>query len=203
MQNIYLWKFAETTCQISFKCCSCLSCSWALCALSGAAAENMLGTLLCVGPGSVLLDPYGSTISETTSEAWSVEVLPSDSGKFTLVLKGYLTLDLQYTIIERDAFISNNVEMSDVLVSHSSPDMCAQLLTIHICLHVTDLYLQGKKKENNSPRVASRNCRCFSTCSEGSSCLRSCFAMLHLQLHMHCNCICKCTLSDNYIYLFF
>ncbi|CAF96449.1 unnamed protein product, partial [Tetraodon nigroviridis] len=46
---------------------------------SGAAAENMLGTLLCVGPGSVLLDPYGSTISETTSEAWSVEVLPSDS----------------------------------------------------------------------------------------------------------------------------
>uniref|UniRef100_H3D9U9 GTPase-activating protein and VPS9 domain-containing protein 1 n=1 Tax=Tetraodon nigroviridis TaxID=99883 RepID=H3D9U9_TETNG len=48
-------------------------------AASGAAAENMLGTLLCVGPGSVLLDPYGSTISETTSEAWSVEVLPSDS----------------------------------------------------------------------------------------------------------------------------
>uniref|UniRef100_A0A669CSK7 GTPase-activating protein and VPS9 domain-containing protein 1 n=1 Tax=Oreochromis niloticus TaxID=8128 RepID=A0A669CSK7_ORENI len=46
----------------------------------GAAAENMLGSLLCLpGTGSVLLDPYGSTISETTSEAWSVEVLPSDS----------------------------------------------------------------------------------------------------------------------------
>lgn len=48
---------------------------------TGAAAENMLGSLLCPhGSGSVLLDPYGSTISETTSEAWSVEVLPSDSG---------------------------------------------------------------------------------------------------------------------------
>ncbi|MED6265402.1 GTPase-activating protein and VPS9 domain-containing protein 1, partial [Characodon lateralis] len=45
-----------------------------------AAAENMLGSLLCLpGSSSVLLDPYGSTISETTSEAWSVEVLPSDS----------------------------------------------------------------------------------------------------------------------------
>lgn len=41
----------------------------------------MLGSLLCPhGSSSVLLDPYGSTISETTSEAWSVEVLPSDSG---------------------------------------------------------------------------------------------------------------------------
>lgn len=48
--------------------------------LSRVAAENMLGSLLCPGSGSVLLDPYGSTISETTSEAWSVEVLPSDSG---------------------------------------------------------------------------------------------------------------------------
>ncbi|XP_061907109.1 GTPase-activating protein and VPS9 domain-containing protein 1 isoform X3 [Entelurus aequoreus] len=48
--------------------------------MAGAAAENMLGSLLCLpGSGSVLLDPYGSTISETTSEAWSVEVLPSDS----------------------------------------------------------------------------------------------------------------------------
>uniref|UniRef100_A0AAX7VTB5 GTPase-activating protein and VPS9 domain-containing protein 1 n=1 Tax=Astatotilapia calliptera TaxID=8154 RepID=A0AAX7VTB5_ASTCA len=48
--------------------------------IAGAAAENMLGSLLCLpGTGSVLLDPYGSTISETTSEAWSVEVLPSDS----------------------------------------------------------------------------------------------------------------------------
>ncbi|KAF2985777.1 hypothetical protein EK904_004906 [Melospiza melodia maxima] len=48
---------------------------------AGAAAENMLGSLLCLpGSGSVLLDPCtGSTISETTSEAWSVEVLPSDS----------------------------------------------------------------------------------------------------------------------------
>ncbi|CAB1321893.1 unnamed protein product [Coregonus sp. 'balchen'] len=45
-----------------------------------ATVENMLGSLLCLpGSGSVLLDPYGSTISETTSEAWSVEVLPSDS----------------------------------------------------------------------------------------------------------------------------
>lgn len=49
---------------------------------AGAAAENVLGSLLCLpGSGSVLLDPCtGSTISETTSEAWSVEVLPSDSG---------------------------------------------------------------------------------------------------------------------------
>ncbi|XP_030630436.1 GTPase-activating protein and VPS9 domain-containing protein 1 isoform X2 [Chanos chanos] len=48
--------------------------------IGGAATENMLGSLLCLpGSGSVLLDPYGSTISETTSEAWSVEVLPSDS----------------------------------------------------------------------------------------------------------------------------
>uniref|UniRef100_A0AAY5EHA1 Ras-GAP domain-containing protein n=1 Tax=Electrophorus electricus TaxID=8005 RepID=A0AAY5EHA1_ELEEL len=48
--------------------------------IAGAAVENMLGNLLCLpGPGCVLLDPYGSTISETTSEAWSVEVLPSDS----------------------------------------------------------------------------------------------------------------------------
>uniref|UniRef100_A0A673H9T5 GTPase-activating protein and VPS9 domain-containing protein 1-like n=1 Tax=Sinocyclocheilus rhinocerous TaxID=307959 RepID=A0A673H9T5_9TELE len=44
--------------------------------IAGAAAENALGSLLCL---PVLLDPYGSTISETTSEAWSVEVLPSDS----------------------------------------------------------------------------------------------------------------------------
>ncbi|KAG8554306.1 hypothetical protein GDO81_003754 [Engystomops pustulosus] len=49
--------------------------------IAGAAAESMLGSLLCLpGSGSILLDPCtGSTISETTSEAWSVEVLPSDS----------------------------------------------------------------------------------------------------------------------------
>ncbi|XP_061119185.1 GTPase-activating protein and VPS9 domain-containing protein 1-like isoform X1 [Conger conger] len=49
--------------------------------IAGAAVENMLGSLLCLpGSGSLLLDPCtGSTISETTSEAWSVEVLPSDS----------------------------------------------------------------------------------------------------------------------------
>ncbi|XP_064420385.1 GTPase-activating protein and VPS9 domain-containing protein 1 isoform X2 [Latimeria chalumnae] len=49
--------------------------------IAGAAAENMLGSLLCLpGTGPILLDPCtGSTISETTSEAWSVEVLPSDS----------------------------------------------------------------------------------------------------------------------------
>ncbi|GAA6102843.1 GTPase-activating protein and VPS9 domain-containing protein 1 isoform X2 [Tachysurus ichikawai] len=42
--------------------------------------ENMLGSLLCFpAPGPILLDPCGSTMSETTSEAWSVEVLPSDS----------------------------------------------------------------------------------------------------------------------------
>ncbi|MEQ2209943.1 hypothetical protein XENOCAPTIV_006278 [Xenoophorus captivus] len=47
----------------------------------------MLGSLLCLpGSSSVLLDPYGSTISETTSEAWSVEVLPSDSELFTLCI---------------------------------------------------------------------------------------------------------------------
>uniref|UniRef100_UPI00398EFBD3 GTPase-activating protein and VPS9 domain-containing protein 1 isoform X8 n=1 Tax=Pristiophorus japonicus TaxID=55135 RepID=UPI00398EFBD3 len=49
--------------------------------IAGAAAENMLSSLLGLpGSSSVLLDPCtGSTISETTSEAWSVEVLPSDS----------------------------------------------------------------------------------------------------------------------------
>ncbi|XP_038638056.1 GTPase-activating protein and VPS9 domain-containing protein 1 isoform X5 [Scyliorhinus canicula] len=49
--------------------------------IAGAAAESMLGSLLGLpGSTSVLLDPCtGSTISETTSEAWSVEVLPSDS----------------------------------------------------------------------------------------------------------------------------
>ncbi|TTB27308.1 GTPase-activating protein and VPS9 domain-containing protein 1 [Bagarius yarrelli] len=47
---------------------------------SWAMMENMLGSLLCFpAPGPVLLDPCGSTMSETTSEAWSVEVLPSDS----------------------------------------------------------------------------------------------------------------------------
>lgn len=70
----------------------------------------MLGSLLCLpGTGSVLLDPYGSTISETTSEAWSVEVLPSDSGGgklgfillfqcpfvFTLILIGYCLIGLR------------------------------------------------------------------------------------------------------------
>ncbi|XP_076010181.1 GTPase-activating protein and VPS9 domain-containing protein 1 isoform X7 [Genypterus blacodes] len=56
--------------------------------IAGAAAENMLGSLLCLpGPGSVLLDPYGSTISETTSEAWSVEVLPSDSARLEACLE--------------------------------------------------------------------------------------------------------------------
>ncbi|XP_060787715.1 GTPase-activating protein and VPS9 domain-containing protein 1 isoform X5 [Neoarius graeffei] len=46
--------------------------------ISGAMVEHMLGSLLCFpAPGPVLLDPCGST--ETTSEAWSVEVLPSDS----------------------------------------------------------------------------------------------------------------------------
>ncbi|KAF5898651.1 GTPase-activating protein and VPS9 domain-containing protein 1 isoform X3, partial [Clarias magur] len=48
--------------------------------ISGTVVENMLGSLLCfAAPGPVLLDPCGSTMSETTSEAWSVEVLPSDS----------------------------------------------------------------------------------------------------------------------------
>ncbi|XP_060737424.1 GTPase-activating protein and VPS9 domain-containing protein 1 isoform X2 [Tachysurus vachellii] len=48
--------------------------------ISGAMVENMLGSLLCFpAPGPILLDPCGSTMSETTSEAWSVEVLPSDS----------------------------------------------------------------------------------------------------------------------------
>ncbi|KAG7281312.1 hypothetical protein CRUP_030995 [Coryphaenoides rupestris] len=49
--------------------------------IAGAAVENMLGVgrWALPGSGSVLLDPYGSTISETTSEPWSVEVLPSDS----------------------------------------------------------------------------------------------------------------------------
>ncbi|KAG8447834.1 hypothetical protein GDO86_015080 [Hymenochirus boettgeri] len=48
--------------------------------IAGAAAENMLGSLLCLPGSGSLLDPCtGSTISETTSEAWSVEVLPSDS----------------------------------------------------------------------------------------------------------------------------
>ncbi|XP_061115830.1 GTPase-activating protein and VPS9 domain-containing protein 1 isoform X3 [Conger conger] len=50
--------------------------------IAGATVESMLGSLLCLpGSGPLLLDPYGSTISETTSEAWSVEVLPSDSDR--------------------------------------------------------------------------------------------------------------------------
>ena len=55
---------------------------------TGAAAESMLGSLLCLpGSGSVLLDHCtGSTISETTSEAWSVEVLPSDSGQYAVTI---------------------------------------------------------------------------------------------------------------------
>lgn len=62
---------------------------------AGAAAENMLGSLLCLpGSGSVLLDPCtGSTISETTSEAWSVEVLPSDSGQNHAVLAYFFSVN--------------------------------------------------------------------------------------------------------------
>ncbi|XP_062855278.1 GTPase-activating protein and VPS9 domain-containing protein 1 [Trichomycterus rosablanca] len=48
--------------------------------IAGATMDNMLGSLMCFSAhGPVLLEPCGSTISETTSEAWSVEVLPSDS----------------------------------------------------------------------------------------------------------------------------
>ncbi|CAH2275542.1 GTPase-activating and VPS9 domain-containing 1 isoform X5 [Pelobates cultripes] len=49
--------------------------------IAGAAAENMLGSLRCLpGSGSLFLDPCtGSTISETTSEVWSVEVFSSHS----------------------------------------------------------------------------------------------------------------------------
>lgn len=62
---------------------------------AGAAAENMLGSLLCLpGSGSMLLDPCtGSTISETTSEAWSVEVLPSDSGQNHAVLAYFFSVN--------------------------------------------------------------------------------------------------------------
>uniref|UniRef100_A0A8C1WCJ8 GTPase activating protein and VPS9 domains 1 n=1 Tax=Cyprinus carpio TaxID=7962 RepID=A0A8C1WCJ8_CYPCA len=65
--------------------------------MAGAAAENALGSLLCL---PVLLDPYGSTISETTSEAWSVEVLPSDSGEPLFLAAGKYSIPamLKYTI---------------------------------------------------------------------------------------------------------
>lgn len=65
--------------------------------LAGAAAENMLGSLLCLpGSGSVLLDPCtGSTISETTSEAWSVEVLPSDSGQNCVICAYFCSGNIQ------------------------------------------------------------------------------------------------------------
>ncbi|KAL7980902.1 hypothetical protein Chor_002056 [Crotalus horridus] len=61
--------------------------------ITGAAAENVLGSLLCLpGSGSVLFDPCtGSTISETTSEAWSIEVLPSDSGEGSPIGASHLT----------------------------------------------------------------------------------------------------------------
>uniref|UniRef100_A0A1A8PI57 GTPase activating protein and VPS9 domains 1 n=1 Tax=Nothobranchius pienaari TaxID=704102 RepID=A0A1A8PI57_9TELE len=57
--------------------------------IAGAAAESMLGSLLCLpGSSSVLLDPYGSTISETTSEAWSVEVSSRPSTPGLSVVSG-------------------------------------------------------------------------------------------------------------------
>lgn len=72
---------------------------------AGAAAENMLGSLLCLpGSGSVLLDPCtGSTISETTSEAWSVEVLPSDSGQNCVICVYFFSVN-QRCIIQSSTF---------------------------------------------------------------------------------------------------
>lgn len=69
----------------------------------------MLGSLLCLpGSGSVLLDPCtGSTISETTSEAWSVEVLPSDSGQNWAVFASFFSMILR--LFQRHRMQSNGL----------------------------------------------------------------------------------------------
>lgn len=122
----------------------------------------MLGSLLCLpGSGSVLLDPYGSTISETTSEAWSVEVLPSDSGRepgsfcrcqhpLTVILLSLLSSVLHFISMT----VSNvclhahvcihaylclldivGVGTPGVFAWHSIPKMCA-CICHHICAHL-------------------------------------------------------------------
>lgn len=93
------------------KCCFRLWTQVNSLSLSGAAAENMLGSLLCLpGSGSVLLDPYGSTISETTSEAWSVEVLPSDSGEdFQVSSVVFLLLLLSSSPFERQVCLHGDL----------------------------------------------------------------------------------------------
>lgn len=144
--------------------------SFSLSLFSGAAAENMLGSLLCLpGTGSVLLDPYGSTISETTSEAWSVEVLPSDSGGgkpgfillfqcpfvFTLILIGYCLIGLRcafaFTCVLIYAcsifmFLPYSEEgwgegTPGVVALHSYQKMCT-CICHHICMHL--LVFQGR-----------------------------------------------------------
>lgn len=123
---------------------SCCGSRLTLClpALSGAAAENMLGSLLCLpGSGSVLLDPYGSTISETTSEAWSVEVLPSDSGtkaRFMLPSDSSFSFAIVSDVCLHAylcSFDSVGVGTPGVLARHSIPKLCA-CICHHICGHL-------------------------------------------------------------------
>lgn len=81
----------------------------------------MLGSLLCLpGSGSVLLDPCtGSTISETTSEAWSVEVLPSDSGQNCVVCVYSFSVN-QRCIIESSTLSQIPQEIIVLMSSHST-----------------------------------------------------------------------------------
>ncbi len=124
----------------------------------------MLGSLLCLpGSGSVLLDPYGSTISETTSEAWSVEVLPSDSGRepgsfcrcqhpLTVILLLLLSSFLHFISMTVSnvclrahvcvyahiyVFFFNIVGAGTpgVVARHSIPKMCV-CICHHICAHL-------------------------------------------------------------------
>lgn len=97
----------------------------------------MLGSLLCLpGSSSVLLDPYGSTISETTSEAWSVEVLPSDSGRpsdssFSFCYCLYLRCVFAWIFMVDTV----GVGTPGVVGWHSIPKMCA-CICHHICAHL-------------------------------------------------------------------
>lgn len=86
--------------------------------------ENMLGSLLCFpAPGPILLDPCGSTMSETTSEAWSVEVLPSDSGEFSVYQRAHLK------------HMSNQIHRCLLLAEYLQLAYIGAILSFNIRLH--------------------------------------------------------------------
>lgn len=132
---LFQWKRAVSRCGQRPTFCLFLSVP------SGAAAENMLGSLLCLpGSGSVLLDPYGSTISETTSEAWSVEVLPSDSGLFCCFLwllkpwRSCVCACMHVCPCVHISVCSMGVGTPGVAARHSISEMC-ECSCHHICAH--------------------------------------------------------------------